>query len=65
MSEGFTLYLDDPYPSQRRKCRAEVQHEEKASMIYSAPVHVTTNKKKKTHFLTGHHSRLSLLEEGL
>lgn len=62
MSEGFTLYWNDPYPSQRCKRRAEVQHEDKAFMIYSVPVHVTG---KKTRFLTGHHSQLSLLEEGL
>lgn len=64
MSEGFTLYWDDSYPSQRCKRRAEVQHEKKAFMIYGVPVHVTAKKKKKS-FLTGHNSQLSLLEEGL
>lgn len=63
MSEGFTLYWDDSYPSQRCKRRADVQHEQKAFMIYGVPVQVTAQKKKS--FLTGHNSQLSLLEEGL
>lgn len=47
MSEGFTLYWDDPYPSQRCKRRAEVQHEDKAFTLHSVQVHVKKKKEKK------------------
>lgn len=56
MPEGFSLPWDDPYPSQRCKGRAEVQHEGKAFMIYSVPL-----QGKRKRFLPGRHSQLSLV----